>query len=33
MSYREIDFDGDKPLMYKHLRDDIAKMYSNTVIF
>ena len=30
MSYRGIDFDGDKPLMYKHLRDDMAKLYCNS---
>ena len=26
LSYRGIDFDGDRSLMYKHLRDDMAKM-------
>ena len=29
MSYRGIDFDGNRPLMYKHLRDDMTKMYFN----
>ena len=29
MSYRGIDFDGDRPLLYKHLRDDMAKIFCN----
>ena len=33
MSYRGIDFDGDKPLMYKHLRDDMAKFLRRKFFF
>ena len=29
MSYKGLDFDGDKPAMYKYLRENMAKRYNN----
>ena len=29
MEYKSLDFDADKPAQYKHLRQEMAKLYAD----